>query len=423
VSRIDDLLREHCPEGVAVKPLGEVGTFIRGNGLQRKDFVDEGVGCIHYGQIYTHYGTSATETKSFVTPELAAKLRSAQPGDLVVTTTSENVEDVGKAVAWIGEGPIAIGGHSCSFAHSLDPLYVAYYFQTDAFHRQKRRFVKGTKVKELSTQDLARIEIPVPAIAIQREIVAILTRMEALEAELEAELEARRRQYAHYRDALLSFDSLSLSLSLSTSRVRWLTVGELGVVFGGLTGKSKQDFSDGNARYVSYLNVFNNLAVDTAAQDYVTIHAGERQRRLHAGDILLTGSSESAAEVAMSSVVVNEPAGPLYLNSFCMAIRPDKGVGLDPDFAKHLFRSAPMRKELVRTASGVTRFNVSKERLRKVRVPIPDAGSQARIVAVLDRFESLVNDITIGLPAELVARRTQYEYYRDRLFAFERLAA
>lgn len=195
MSRIDDLIAQHCPNGVEIKPLGQVSQFIRGNGLQKKDFVGEGVGCIHYGQIYTHYGTSATETKSFVSPELAASLRSAEPGDLVVTTTSENIEDVGKAVAWLGEGPIAIGGHSCSFAHTLDPLYAAYYFQTDEFHRQKRRFVKGTKVKELSTHDLARIEIPVPPIAIQREIISILTKMEALEAELEA----RRRQYAHYR--------------------------------------------------------------------------------------------------------------------------------------------------------------------------------------------------------------------------------
>lgn len=196
-------------------------------------------------------------------------------------------------------------------------------------------------------------------------------------------------------------------------------MGELGVVFGGLTGKSKQDFSDGNARYVSYLNVFNNLAVDTSAQDFVSVREGERQRRLHAGDILLTGSSESADEVAMSSVVVEEPDDPLYLNSFCMALRPNEDLGLNPNFSKHLFRSTPMRRELIRTASGVTRFNVSKARLRKVRVPIPEANSQARIAAVLDRFEALTSDLSLGLPAELVARRQQYGYYRDLLFSFE----
>ena len=125
----------------------------------------------------------------------------------------------------------------------------------------------------------------------------------------------------------------------------------------------------------------------------------------------------------MSSVVVEEPDGPLYLNSFCMALRPHAEVGLNPGFSKHLFRSTRMRRELSRTASGVTRFNVSKERLRKVRVPLPDADSQARIAAILDRFEALTSDLSVGLPAELVARRQQYEHYRDRLFDFSRLAA
>lgn len=202
-----------------------------------------------------------------------------------------------------------------------------------------------------------------------------------------------------------------------------MTVGELGAVFGGLTGKSKQDFAGGNARYVSYLNVFNNIAVDMTAQDLVSVGEGERQRQLHAGDILFTGSSESADEVAMSSVVVTEPECALYLNSFCMALRPNPDIRLYPEFSKHLFRSTPMRRELIRTASGVTRFNVSKARLRKVRVPIPDAQSQAGIAAVLDRFESLTSDLSLGLPAELFARRRQYAYYRDRLFNFQRGAA
>jgi len=188
MSRIDDLIAEHCPNGVEVKPLGQVGQFIRGNGLQKKDFADEGVGCIHYGQIYTHYGTSATETKSFVSPELAMKLRSAQPGDLVLATTSENDADVAKAVAWLGHDSVAVSGESYVFKHSLDPLYASYFFQTDSFQQQKRRFITGTKVKRVSATDLARIEIPVPPRAVQREIVAILTKMEALEAELESEL-------------------------------------------------------------------------------------------------------------------------------------------------------------------------------------------------------------------------------------------
>jgi type I restriction enzyme, S subunit len=195
-------------------------------------------------------------------------------------------------------------------------------------------------------------------------------------------------------------------------------LSEIGELFGGLTGKSKPDFTDGNARYVSYMNVFSNLAVDVLPPDRVRVAAGERQRRLHRGDVLFTGSSETPDECGMSAVVTSEPPEALYLNSFCIGYRPHEEVW-DPDFAKHLFRSSEMRNAISRCASGVTRFNVSKARLAKVVAPVPAFTEQVRIAAILDKFDALVNDLSSGLPAELAARRMQYEYYRNKLLTFE----
>lgn len=410
MSRIDDLLEEHCPEGVEVKPLGQVGQFIRGNGLQKKDFVEEGIGCIHYGQIYTHYGTSATETKSFVSPELAAKLRSARPGDLVVTTTSENVEDVGKAVAWLGEGLIAIGGHSCSFTHSLDPLYAAYYFQTDAFHRQKRRFVKGTKVKELATHDLARIQIPVPPMVIQREIVSILTRMEALEAELEAELEARRRQYAHYRDALLSFDSLSLS----NSEVRWMTLADLAEFTYGFTATAQDQ---GKYRFIRITDIDASGKLSPVGAKYVGESDEVDAYVVAPGDVLMarTGATYGKSMLA-------PPGEPSVFASFLIRIRFPSGKVL-PEYYWHFAQSGSywaQANSMVSTG-GQPQFNANA--LKRVVMPVPPISEQVRLVALLGAFDVLVADLSSGLPAEIAARRQQYEYYRDRLFDFERLAA
>jgi type I restriction enzyme S subunit len=95
---------------------------------------------------------------------------------------------------------------------------------------------------------------------------------------------------------------------------------------------------------------------------------------------------------------------------------------LNPEFAKHLFRSTSMRRQIVQTANGVTRFNVSKSRLAKVSIPVPPVELQERIAGILDKFEALVNDISVGLPAELAARRSQYGYYRNRLLTFEEAA-
>jgi type I restriction enzyme S subunit len=142
---------------------------------------------------------------SFIAPEKAAKLAKVDPGDLIVTNTSENVEDVCKAVAWLGGGQIVTGGHATVLKHEQNPKYLAYYLQTAQFQAEKKRQATGTKVIDVSAKRLAKIRVPVPPLEVQGEIVRVLDLFQSLEAELEAELEARRRQYAHYRDSLLAF--------------------------------------------------------------------------------------------------------------------------------------------------------------------------------------------------------------------------
>ena len=168
-----------------------------------------------------------------------------------------------------------------------------------------------------------------------------------------------------------------------------------------------------------YANVFSNIATDLGAESFVNIKVGERQRALGKGDILFTASSESSDEIGMSSVITQTPREPLYLNSFCAAYRLNDSSVLDPEFAKHLFRSRSMRKQIIRTGMGVTRINLSKARLAKVSFPVPPLAEQLHIARVLDDFYALVNDLSVGLPAELTSRRKQYKYYRDKLLAFK----
>ena len=192
MSQIEDLIRDLCPDGVAYKALGEVGEFIRGSGIQKADLIDDGVGAIHYGQIHTHYRTWARETKSFVAPEMAARMKLARTGDLVIATTSEDDEAVGKAVAWLGSDEVAVSTDAYIFRHSLDPKFVSYFFQTDQFHNQKRRRVTGTKVRRISGGGLGQIRIPVPPVEVQRQIAQVFDAFQALDVELEAELAIRQ---------------------------------------------------------------------------------------------------------------------------------------------------------------------------------------------------------------------------------------
>ena len=206
--RTDSASKQASKQAI-IMALGEVGYFVRGTGIQKSDFREKGVGCIHYGQVHTHYGTWADETKSFVDPEFAQKLRKAQKGDLVIATTSEDDDAVAKAVAWLGEEDVVVSTDAYIYRHSLNPKYVSYFFQTEQFHKQKRPYITGTKVRRISGENLAKINIPVPAREEQDRIVAILDKFDVLTnsiAEgLPREIELRRKQYEYYRDKLLSF--------------------------------------------------------------------------------------------------------------------------------------------------------------------------------------------------------------------------
>lgn len=198
------------PRGkVEWKMLGEIGTFIRGNGLQKKDFMENGVPCIHYGQIYTHYGTFATKTKSFVSKETANKCKKAHKGDLIIASTSENVEDVGKTVAWLGDDDVAISNHTFIYSHNQNPKYLAYLFQTQAFLKYKKTKVVGVKVIDIPQKALESFCIPIPPLEEQERIVSILDKFDTLTTSLTEglpkEIELRQKQYEYYRNMLLSF--------------------------------------------------------------------------------------------------------------------------------------------------------------------------------------------------------------------------
>ena len=206
----DNLLTNFTPDKqVKEYSLGELGTFTRGNGLQKKDFTETGIGCIHYGQIYTRYGAFTEKTLTYVDDELASHLLQVEKGDLVIACTSENVEDICKCVAWLGEENICTGGHACVFRHKQNPKYISYFFQTEYFFNQKVKYTYGTKVKDIKPESLAKIKILLPSLEEQERIVSILDNLYTLTTDLSqglpAEIEKRRQQYEYYRDKLLTF--------------------------------------------------------------------------------------------------------------------------------------------------------------------------------------------------------------------------
>jgi type I restriction enzyme S subunit len=133
--------------------------------------------------------------------------------------------------------------------------------------------------------------------------------------------------------------------------VKYKTLGEMGSFYGGITGKSKEDFVDGNATFITYRNVYSNPALNVFPSDKVRISETENQRTLQYGDVIFTGSSETPDECGISSVVTEEVNDDLYLNSFCFFFRFDDLSNINPEFMKHLFRSNDLRYEIGKVTS------------------------------------------------------------------------
>lgn len=406
MSKLEQLIKELCPNGVEYKAFREFGTMVRGSGLQKKDFTEEGIGCIHYGQIYTYYGTFTSETKTFVSEELANKLKRVNTGDLIIAITSENVEDVCKCVAWLGENEIVTGGHAAIFKHNQDPKYLSYCFQTADFFAQKRKIANGTKVIEVSPQKLEQISIPLPPLPVQREIVRILDNFneltEELTAKLTAELTVRKQQYEYYRSRLLTF----------SDDVPMIKLEDIADFKYGFTDTAKEH---GTARFIRITDIGDNGKLLHGKSKYIDLTTDSEKYLLEKGDLLIARTGATYGK----TMLFNEDIPAVYA-SFLIRIRFVKNTVL-PSYYWHFAQSSLYWNQANKLVSkaGQQQFNANV--LKTVIIPVPTIHEQHRIIKLLDCFDTHMNDITQGLLAEIESRKKQYEYYRDKLLTFKEI--
>ena len=196
--------------GCELKTLGEICELIRGNGLQKKDFVESGVPAIHYGQIYTYYGTFASKTKSFVSVDTARRLKKATKGDVLISGVSENIQDILKPLGWLGE-EVAISGDMFALRPNkvVNTKFLTYMLQTNSFYKFKEKHAQGAKVTRVKSDRFLKFKIPVPSLQTQQKVIEILDKFDTLVNSitegLPREIELRRKQYEHYRELLLNF--------------------------------------------------------------------------------------------------------------------------------------------------------------------------------------------------------------------------
>ncbi|HCL1508634.1 TPA: restriction endonuclease subunit S [Salmonella enterica subsp. enterica serovar Albany] len=191
------------------RTLGELGVLIRGKRFVKTDIIPKGVPCIHYGEMYTHYSIWADKAKSYISTELASKLRKATYGDVVFVSAGETIADIGRGTAWLGDEDVVIHDACFFYKSSLNPKYVAYFSRTNFFHDQIKKSISSGKISAINAKGLEKVIIPVPSPEAQARIVAILDKFDTLTSSitegLPREIALRQKQYEHYRDLLFSF--------------------------------------------------------------------------------------------------------------------------------------------------------------------------------------------------------------------------
>ncbi len=383
MSKIDELIAEHCPNGVEWQTIQDICVRICSGGTpssKRRDYYDGNIPWLRTQDVDFNIVDRTSATIS----EEGLKNSAAQwiPANCVIVA----MYGATAAKVAVTSIPLTTNQACCNLQIDESKAAVRYVFYWLSNEYKRLKALGEGSQSNISAKKVRSYPIPVPPLPVQEEIVRILDSFSTLEAELEAELEARRKQYAYYRNELLTFDR---------ERVQWLKLGEAAFINKG-TYITKKQVIPGNIPVILG-------GVEPAYWHSESNHDGE-------GIVI----SRSGANAGFASYW-NEPI--FVSDGFVLDAKP----GIDMRFLFHVLKKQQAELHSMKRGSGVPHIN-SKMLANNVVIPVPPLEEQQHVVSILDRFDKLTNDLSSGLPAEIEARRKQYEYYRDRLLSFDELA-
>ncbi len=442
MNHIERLLQTLAPKGVEFKTLEEVFEIKNGYTPSKNnpEFWKNGTIPWFRMEDLRENGRILKDSIQHITPKALKGKKLFPKNSIIISTTATIGEHALLIVDSLANQRFTFLSKKANCDLALDMKF--FFYQCFLLGEWCKNNINVSGFASVDMTAFKKYEFPIPPLEIQQEIVKILDAFTELNTELNTELKARKKQYKYYQNMLLDFNDINsnhkdakeklaqkpypkrlktLLQTLAPKGVEFRKLGEIGEFYGGLVGKSKKSFSQGNKFYVPYINVFNNPQLDLNALESVQIGDKEKQNTIQLGDVLFTGSSENLEDCAMSCVVTQKIEEDIYLNSFCFGFRFfDKNL-FNPSFLKHFLRDYNFRKNISKVANGVTRFNVSKQLLSQITIPIPPLEVQQEIVKILDQFSILTTDLLAGIPAEIKARKKQYEYYREKLLTFKPL--
>ena len=379
MSRLEELIQQHCSDGVEYMPIGQISEIKRGERLTKSSLKADGEYIVVSGGVspmgrYTNYNRNEN----------------------TITISSYGAAGyVGFQTEKFWANDVCL----CVFPKDIISNKYLYY----ALKREQNYlYSKTTKAipDHIPTEIILDLKIPVPPLPVQEEIVRILDSFTELQAELQAELQKRLQQYNYYRDNLLSFEG--------RTDVEWKKLGEIGKVCMCKRILKEQTSSTGDIPFFK-IGTFGGSADAYISRqlfdEYVKKYSYPKK-----GDILISAAGTIGRTVVFDGI-------PSYFqDSNIVWLKHDESVVLN-SYLRYIYSLNPWA-----VSTGGTIARLYNDNILNAVIPVPPLAEQQRIVDILDRFHALTTDITAGLPAEIEARRKQYEYYRDKLLTFKQKA-
>lgn len=399
MSRLEELIAELCPNGVEYKELKSVCNFITGFSFKSSLFKEHGNAICKTTNIIDGY-ISFDKMDYFDLCDYKENLKKfiIKKNDIVIGMSGTIKVGISNSdtVCYLNQRV----GKFIPDVRYLNNKFL-YYFLCNIVEKQYAN-ITGGSVKNLSNDEIKTISIPVPPLPVQEEIVRILDTFSELTAELTAELTKRNQQYQYYNNKLLSFDT-------SIRYEKLIDVCDY-VDYRGKTPKKKEE----GIFLVTAKNIRKGFIDYEASKEYISEDDYDevmRRGKPQIGDVVITTEAPCGyvaqidrENIALAQRVIKYRSKTNQLNN---------------SFLKYVLLGREFQEKLDRAATGSTVKGIKGSRLHQLTIPIPPLPVQERIVSILDRFDALCNDLTSGLPAEIEARKKQYEYYRDKLLTFK----
>ena len=387
-------------QGWEIKKLGDIGTFQRGGGFLKSDFVEDGYPCVHYGQIHTKFGVKTYNHLTCISEELAlSKSKIANSGDIIIAITSEDVEGSCKCTAWLGDYDVAVGGHAAIFKHGLNPAFVAYYFRGPYFNTAKKVYAHGSKVVEIRPADIATINISYPSLSEQEKIVAELDCLSGI-------IEKKKQQ-------LKELDNLAQSIFYEMfgdpveNDKGWKVkkIGEVCIVERGGSPRPINAFITDDENGVNWIKIGDATEGGrfiTSTKEKIIPEGVRKSRMVYKGDFILSNSMSFGRPYIMGIDGC--------IHDGWLVLR-DKDNVFDKTYLYYYLGSSHVYQEFKRLAVGGVVNNLNSELVRGVRVAIPSFSVQQDFASKIESIEKQKELIAQSIKETEILFNSRMDYY------------